>query len=72
MKYDLVIMNPPYNQGMWFKFLEKAELILVLAKGIVQNGQINSLNGPKHRLDERPLNVEQEQKNIATGQLHVG
>ena len=24
MKYDLVIMNPPYNQGMWFKFLEKA------------------------------------------------
>ncbi len=24
MKYDLVIMNPPYNQGLWFKFLEKS------------------------------------------------
>ena len=24
MKYDLILMNPPYNQGMWFKFLEKA------------------------------------------------
>ena len=24
MKYDSVIMNPPYNQGMWFKFLKKA------------------------------------------------
>ena len=24
MKYDLVLMNPPYNNGLWFKFLEKA------------------------------------------------
>ena len=23
-KYDLVIGNPPYNQGLWFKFLEKS------------------------------------------------
>ena len=24
MKYDLVIMNPPYSKGLWFKFLEKS------------------------------------------------